>query len=151
MKPFIIALILASTATLPLAQAQTYQWKDGNGRTVISDTPPPGNIRPTKKESSIPSESTKAPDAPKTVAEREMDFKKRQQEAQEKANTESKERAANAEKKESCQRNRQHLAGLESGQRISNMDENGERRFMEDDERQNEITKARKFLADNCK
>ena len=41
----ILALAVASTATVIDANAQTYQWKDSSGRTVISDTPPPASVR----------------------------------------------------------------------------------------------------------
>lgn len=46
----IIALCL-SVACLG-ASAQTYRWVDGNGRTVVSDTPPPANARDVAKDAS---------------------------------------------------------------------------------------------------
>jgi hypothetical protein len=154
MKPLIIALTIASTAAFSLAQAQSYQWKDSNGRTIISDSPPPGGVRPAKTvppTGTANTEAAKPADAPKSMAERDMDFKKRQQEAKEKAEKEGKESAANAEKKENCQRARQQLAALESGQRISSTDASGERRFLEDAERQREIERTRKYVSDSCK
>ncbi|MDD2885616.1 MAG: glutaredoxin family protein [Dechloromonas sp.] len=42
---FILGLVLCCG----LAQAQTYRWVDRTGRTVISDTPPPGQIRQVEK------------------------------------------------------------------------------------------------------
>jgi hypothetical protein len=79
-----------------------------------------------------------------------MEFKKRQQEAKEKADKDSKSNAAKADQQENCQRARQQLAALESGQRIANTDANGERRFMEDDERQKEIQRTRKIISEKC-
>ena len=70
---------------------------------------------------------------------------------EEKADKESKESTANAEKKENCQRARQQLSALESGQRISSTDASGERRFLEDAERQREIERTRKYVSDSCK
>lgn len=152
MKAFISALLIASTATFPAAHAQTYQWKDSNGRTVISDLPPPGAARQSiKVDNSKPIDSGKAAEAPKTMAERDMDFKKRQQENREKADKEAKEAAANADRKENCTRARRQLAAMESGQRIGTYDANGERRFMEDAERQREIEQTRKFVTETCK
>lgn len=152
MKPLIIALAATLTVTSSLTMAQTYQWKDGNGRTVISDTPPPGAARqPRSIESSRSPESQQPTEAQKSMADKEMDFKQRQQEAREKADKERKESAANAEKNENCQRARQQLVALESGQRISSTDVNGERRYMEDAERQRETERTRKFLAETCK
>lgn len=46
----IIALCL-SAASLG-ASAQTYRWVDGNGRTIVSDTPPPANAREVAKDAS---------------------------------------------------------------------------------------------------
>ncbi|QKV56827.1 MAG: DUF4124 domain-containing protein [Dechloromonas sp.] len=67
-----------STATALTAHAQTYQWKDSSGRTVISDTPPPGSARdargiglsPPPSSSAPKAEAAKAADAPKTTAEK---------------------------------------------------------------------------------
>lgn len=152
-----VAACLVAAALPVTTSAQVYEWKDSNGRTVISDTPPPGGAKNTRSIASNPppSKATPAADgaaaAPKTTAEKDMEFKKRQQEAKEKADKAAKEQAAAAERKDSCDRARRQLAALESGVRISTSDEKGERRFMEDAERQQEIERARKFVADTCK
>ncbi len=46
MRPLILITLALCCS---LAQAQTYRWVDHNGRTVISDTPPPGKIRQVEK------------------------------------------------------------------------------------------------------
>ena len=38
-------LVLCLALCCAGVQAQTYRWTDANGRTVISDTPPPGQVR----------------------------------------------------------------------------------------------------------
>ena len=146
MKPSILTLLLLSTATFSAVHAQTYQWKDSQGRTVISDNPPPSSVRQAKTVSTDP---VKEPT--KSLAERDMNFKKRQQDSKEKAEKDNKESTAKTELKENCQRARQQLVALESGQRIASTDLNGERRFMEDAERQKEIERARKFVNESCK
>lgn len=88
----VFALGIASTAAIVPANAQTYQWKNSSGQTVISDTPPPrttlaprtigGNQQPKLDEEKS---TEKQADAPKTTAEKDLEFKKRQQEAKEKA------------------------------------------------------------------
>jgi glutaredoxin len=40
-----------AAASMPLAAAQLYQWKDAQGRTVYSDQPPPPNIRNAQQKS----------------------------------------------------------------------------------------------------
>lgn len=152
----VVACLIA--AALPAtSSAQVYQWKDSSGRTVISDTPPPPNAKGSRSIGSNPPPSTTTPAtegaaaAPKATAEKEMDFKKRQQEAKEKADKEAKEKAAAAENKENCERARRQLTALESGVRVAMADEKGERRFMEDAERQREIERTRKAVAETCK
>ena len=109
----VFALGIASTAAIVPANAQTYQWKNSSGQTVISDTPPPrttlaprtigGNQQPKLDEEKS---TEKQADAPKTTAEKDLEFKKRQQEAKEKAEKITKEQTAAAEKRENCERAR---------------------------------------------
>lgn len=147
-RALILALLCTSTASLTVL-AQTYQWKDSQGRTIISDTPPPPSIRQSRTV------ATPEPAAPassgKTLSERDMEFRKRQQEGKERSEKENKEAAAAAERKENCERARRQLTVLESGQRMSTIDANGERRFIEDAERQQEIERARRYVAETCK
>jgi len=155
----VIALLFASTATGISAQAETYQWKDSNGQTVVSDVPPPstakgrrsiGGVKPAVVSEAIPdkaADASKAADAPKTTAEKEFDFKKRQQEAKEKADKQ----VAEAEKRDNCERARRNLAALESNQPLNTYGDMGERKFMDATQRDQEIERARKFMAESCK
>jgi glutaredoxin len=50
MKPgFIMAAVWLAAASMPLAAAQLYQWKDAQGRTVYSDHPPPSGVTAQQK------------------------------------------------------------------------------------------------------
>lgn len=52
MKPGILLLAAwLAAASMPLAAAPLYQWKDAQGRTVYSDQPPPPNIRNAQQKS----------------------------------------------------------------------------------------------------
>jgi hypothetical protein len=125
---------------------------------VISDTPPPGYAKESARTiggkapgaNAVPA-TGKAPEAPKTFAEKDMDFKKRQQETSEKAEKSEKEKAAAADKRENCDRAQKQLALLESGQRIATTDDKGERQIMEDAERDKEMERARRFVSESCK
>lgn len=144
-----IAIAIAALLVTTMANAQIYQWKDENGKTVVSDKPPTGDTRPSRKiETGAPVPSA-APQ--KTMADREMDFRKRQQDAQQKTEKTQKEEAAAADKKENCERARRYLESLESGERIALHDDKGERYFMEDAQRQQEIAKARQATQTSCK
>jgi len=161
MKPYIpVAIGLAISFLLPSAHAQTCQWKDAAGHTVVSDTPPPGNVRDLRcvggtgfgatTPAAAPSAANNA-GAPKTIAEKDADFKKRQLENKEKADKDAKEQQAADARKENCERAKKVLASLESGRRVATVDEKGEQRIMEDNERQQETERARQGIADSCK
>ena len=162
--PLVFAVFLASTAALPAAYAQIYQWKDANGQTVVSDTPPPasaknrralGTAQPSVVKEKLATDKAedgvKAAAEPKTTAEKDLEFKKRQQEAKEKAEKHAKEQAAEAEKRENCERARRNLAALEANQPMAVMDEQGQRKMMDNSEREQEIERARRFMAETCK
>lgn len=140
-----VAVLLATT----VVHAQIYQWKDENGKTVISDKPPSGNVRSARKIDAEAPATNAAPQ--KSMADREMDFRKRQQETQEKTAQAQKEQQAAAEKKDNCEKVRRYLASLESGERIALRDDRGERYFMEDAQRQQEIAKTRQTAQESCK
>jgi len=147
MKRF--AVTVAALLAAGAVNAQIYQWKDASGKTVISDKPPTGNVRQARK---IEAEEPVASSAPaKTTADREMDYRKRQQEAQEKSDKAQKEEKAAADKKENCERARRYLQTLESGERIGLRDNNGERYYMEDAQREQETAKARQTVQSACK
>ncbi|MDP3638645.1 MAG: DUF4124 domain-containing protein [Azonexus sp.] len=158
MKPdLIFALVIASTAAVVSAHAQTYQWKDSTGRTVISDTAPPRTTPAPRAIGSMQAQpvdgetlAEKQIEAPKTTVEKNLEFKKRQQEAKEKAEKEAKEQTASAEKRENCDRARRNLATLESDQPMAILDEKGERKIMDTSLRSQEMERARRFMAETC-
>lgn len=149
-----LAFCLVASLQFSMASAQVYQWKDSTGRTVISDSPPPTTSKSSRTVSSAPATDSAAVavgSAPKTTAEKDLDFKKRQQEAKQKAEREAKEQLAAADRKDNCERAKQHLATLESGERLVTRDESGERRFLDDAQRQQEIERTRRVMTETCK
>jgi hypothetical protein len=148
---------MALTVTAMNASAQTYQWKDSAGHTVISDTPPPGSAKEGSRTiggktpvTNTPG-ATKPAEAPKTFAEKDMDFKKRQQESAEKSAKDAKDKSLAAEKRDNCDRAQKQVALLESGQRIATLDEKGERRILDEAEQANEMERARRVANESCK
>ena len=150
MKPALLfAVAVALTATsLPIV-AQTYQWKDSNGRTIVSDSPPPASARQSRTLPGINSPG-KVPETPKSLAERDMEFKKRQQVSKTQADQAERENTANASRKENCELARRQIALLESGQRVAGTDEHGGRRLLDDAGREREKELMRQFLTDHC-
>jgi len=150
----IFALAIASTAAAVSAHAQSYQWRDSNGRLVISDRPPPASVRDARPVNPAPPPAaSSAPEstAPRTTAEQNMEFRKRQQEARERSDKEAKEAAATAQKRENCERARNQLATLESGNhRLVVPDGKGGEVFVEGDVKEAEMERTRKIIAESC-
>ncbi len=152
-------LAIALMATAFGVGAETYQWKDSNGQTVVSDTPPPSSAKSRRSLGGVqpavvsekPADSAKPPEGPKTTAEKDMDFKKRQQEAKEKADKQAKEQASEAEKRDNCERAKRNLTALENNQPMVTLDENGQRKVMDTSMREQEMERARRFIAEACK
>lgn len=144
------------------AQAQVYKCLDANGRTVYSQNPcPPSMKRETMQRGGIPPASAVAPagaadkasksDAkPKTAADQEQDFRKRQQD-QAKASKDADQKSAEAQAKDAnCRNARQRLAQYEIGGRISQINDKGERYYMEDAQIETEKARARADVSQSC-
>lgn len=161
-----LGLMLACGA----AQAQLYHYKDANGRTVYSDSPPPpgtpaGNIlKAPKLNQAAPPPAAAAGDAkaapgdpktadkdkkdgPKTTAEREADYKKRQAEAEKKAKEDSEKQAAETQRQARCAALQQNVAAMQAGQRMKKFDANGQPYFIEDNERAADVAKAQQEMS----
>ena len=147
MKPFALAVVALLVATA--AGAQVYEWKDDKGKTHYSDKPPVETSRVQKisePEPSAPRSSTQ-----KTTADRELEFRKRQKDAQENAEKAQNEQAVGVDRNASCENARRALEMLESGERIALRDNQGERYYMDESQRQQEAVKARQVMQSSCK
>lgn len=163
LKPALLACALGFAVP---AMAQ-YVWLNENGTKQYSDMPPPSSV-PDKRiikapGNSLPKNSAKAPEggtapdaaastkpgAVMTTAERNADFQKRKLEQAEKDKKESEDSKSKADKSKNCERARNYQRVLESGQRISQTDKDGERTFMGDDERDHESQEAKRIV-DQC-
>jgi hypothetical protein len=168
-----LLVVLAVAWALPVA-AQ-WAWKDDNGRLVYSDRPPPANVKPgnivhqpsrptatpAPTPTSTPSTTAAAsgdtqktadgtPAAPKSLAEQEMEFRKRQQEradAEKKAQDEQQKAVAKAAE---CERARGYLKSLDEGIRIARTDASGNREFLDDSQRAAEVQRTRQIVQTTC-
>ncbi|MDR1646504.1 MAG: DUF4124 domain-containing protein [Zoogloeaceae bacterium] len=141
-------VFLAITVAVPV-HAQVYKWKDASGQTVISDTPQPGSGKPVVRP---PANGAPAAtqEAPKSLADQEMDFKKRQQTQQEAAAKAAQDQTQANSKQANCERVQKNKAMLESGQRMRTMGPDGKPVYIDDQQRQQEIDRANKALTENC-
>ena len=150
-----------------------WAWKDGNGRVVYSDRPPPAGVKsesivkqPGNAQTVLPpqqvgtaadsqrpateSRPAAASNAPKTVAEQEKEFRKRQIERAKAEKKAQDEQARNATKAAECERAKGYLKAVENGQRIARTDASGNREFLDDSQRAAEAERTRKIVQSAC-
>jgi hypothetical protein len=162
MKRFSVALGLALCVALQ-ASAQMYKWVDSDGKVQYSDKPPPSNIKTEKlrdpaRAASAPAASEgkggtqkdAAKAAPKTAAEQDQAFRKRQLDAAKAQQEEAKKQAGARDRAENCKRANAALANLQIGGRQMRIDEKGERVFLDDQQIVQETAKAREEAAAAC-
>jgi len=156
LRVLVLGLMLAFAAA---ASAQLYRWVDKDGKVRYSDTPPPGakatTLRPPPGSSAPPpaagdAASKGARKGPMTPAEQEADFRKRQVDAQKAREKDDQAGRDGQAKQDNCARARETLSSLESGQRIARTNANGERYYVDDDQRAAETEKARQSVNSWC-
>lgn len=161
-------LLLTLPATLTLA-GEIYTWRDSSGRVHYSDTPPasgpqartlrgavvevPANPAAAAGQSGGAGQTQAGakPGGAKSIQEQDLEFRKRRAQAAEEQAKKDKELAIAEDKRRNCEEAKSRLAALESGQRIARFNAQGEREFLEDDQRAAEIDRARKTVSDWCK
>ena len=129
------------------AHAALYKWTDAQGRVVYSDQPPSGNVKSEQLRGAPPPAN---PNAAKELAQREADFRKRQDDAAKAEAKAAKDQATSAEHAENCAQLRAELKQLtESQLAIYRYNEKGEREIMDDDARAKERAKVNALVRDN--
>lgn len=168
------ALAIATVAAAYMSGAAgQWAWKEDSGRVVYSDRPPPANIKSTQilrqpavaapapapqaatpggtaADGEKPAASAAGSSAPKSVAERDMEFRKRQQERADSERKAQEEQQKTAAKAADCERSRGYLRSLEDGVRISRTDASGNREILDDAQRATEIERTRKSIQQLC-
>lgn len=161
-----IALFAVAFLAAASTQAQVYKCVDAAGKVVYSQDPCPANMKSdtmTRNRPSAPvappadSSADKAAKgdaaknaAPKTAAEQEQAFRKRQLD-QAKAAKESGQKAAETQQKaENCRSARERLTQFEIGGRMSRINAQGERYYLEDAQIEQEKARARGDVALFC-
>jgi hypothetical protein len=155
------ALLCAMCLTL-LAQpaAAQWKWRDANGRVTVSDLPPPRDVPPQNilqrpdtvvRPAAMPASAAASAPTPAPAVDRELQAR-RDAAAQEQAAREKAEAAKLADQRaENCRNARQHLAALDSGQRLARFNDKGEREILDDRQRAAESRRARDVIASDCR
>jgi Domain of unknown function (DUF4124) len=157
----LLVAVLGATAALPAA-AQ-WKWKDKAGQTQYSDIPPPAGTpdadilqRPTQaaapRPAAPPASGAAAPAlAPPKGVDPELEAKRKKAEADAAAKKRVEDEKTAMAKLDNCSRARANLNVIDSGQRISRVNAQGEREYLDDQARAAEAQRMRTIIASDCK
>ena len=157
MKKYLFILLMLSSAN---AAADLSKWVDANGNVQYSDQPPPANVKAktlhsTSNTPALTSASgvaaSSAPPAGKTLAEREAELKKAQKAKKDAADKAAQEQARKDADNANCEASKQNLRTLQEGIRMVEINANGERSYISDEQRQQRIAKAQQNISTFCK
>ena len=159
---WLLAASLLAVAAAP-AHAQ-WKWRDKNGQITASDLPPPRDVadkdvlqRPaaaTARANVAPAVAASAP-APAMPAsapvDRELEARKQASEQDKKAKAKADEARLASQRADNCNRARSQASALDSGQRITRINDKGEREVIDDQARADESRRTRAVIASDCK
>lgn len=157
----------------PAAQAQ-YKWKDAQGQLHVSDLPPPREVpernilqRPTGSRAAArpavaPPAAASAPataaaarasaaSSPGAPVDAELQRRRQQQEQQAAQQAQAEAQRQAALRADNCQRARNQLALLQSGQRMMRLDAAGQPVVLDDAGRQADIQRTEQVIRSDCR
>jgi len=148
-------------ATLPAA-AQ-WKWKDARGQVVISDTPPPREIperdvlqRPTlvlqrsTAQAAPPASAPAADAAAKARVDPELEARRKKAESEQQDKQKAEEQKVAAARADNCKRARAYADTLNSGIRLTRLNDKGEQVYLDDSQRAAELQRARQAISTDC-
>lgn len=156
MRRYLIAVLMLLTTH---ALAEVNKWVDENNHVHYSDQPPPVDAKAKKLRSTSNSEDSSNVDSaakssqparPKTVAEREAELRKAQQEKKQAAAKNAQKLAEEEAKRTNCANAQRRLRTLQDGAPITEIDADGERSYLDDEQRQQRITKTQQDINNLC-
>lgn len=148
--------LLFLALTSPLTAAEISKWVDAQGRVHYSDQPPPGVVVKKIDPPPPPLPTPKAvkdalKSGPKTVAEKDLDYRKRKVDAEETAEKNKKSDAEAKLKLDNCTNAKASLRARQEGVRMFTLNEQGERVYPDDTERAQLVANAQKEVDSWCK
>ncbi len=149
-------------ALAPAPADAQWVWRDKDGQVNASDRPPPRDIaakdiitRPTPepRRSAAPliAASGAAASAPASALERELQARKRAAEQEQAAKARADDERTAAVRADNCRSARSQMSALESGQRITRINDKGEREVLDDRGLADEQRRTRDAISANCR
>lgn len=175
MRPVALPLLLTLALLSALPAWAQYRWKDANGQVHASDLPPPREVpekdilkRPSRDARPAAPQGTAASPAPARATsataasaaparpasgnvDPELATRRQQAEAQARARASADEERNAALRADNCQRAREQLARLDSGQRLLRQNALGEQVVMDAAARSSDAQAARRVMASDCR
>ena len=175
MRPVALPLLLTLALLSALPAWAQYRWKDANGQVHASDLPPPREVpekdilkRPSRDAKPAAALGTVASPAPGKAApanaanaaparpasgpvDPELAARRQQAEAQARARASADEERGAALRADNCQRAREQLARLDTGQRLLRQNAQGEPMVMDEAARNSDAQAARRVMASDCR
>ena len=154
MPKMLLALLLCVLASSALGET-VYKWVDEQGGTHYGSTPPPDQkAQEIHPKSSAPAGTADAQHPQKSWQEQEREFLQRRVERKEdqwkKEQAEAKAQQEERARKESCVAARGNLQILKQGRPVYQVDEKGERTYLNDKERKAQIEQYQKDIERYC-
>ena len=170
LKPSHLPALLAALLTLSLigpAQAQ-WKWRDTAGKIQYSDRPPPPGVQDKDILQRPPGQALQvitvlppgtAPSAPAPApvasgpskAEQDQAARQKQQDQEQLAKQKDAERKNAQVKRENCARAQENMKMLQDGGRINRLNENGERAYLDDAQRAQEVRRTQDTINSECR
>lgn len=170
-QKLLLAAVSAAALACPMPASAQWAWRDAAGKMVYSDQPPPKSVpaknivrqpaapavarqAPTPEAPAEAAADSKAPPArpgTPTVAEREIESRRRQQQLAEADKKAADEEAQRAHSAENCERLRAYQRALEGGHRIARVNAAGEKEILGDAQRTAEVERTRAQIEQQCR
>ena len=166
--PSLVAACLISLVAAGASAQSVWKWRDASGQVHISDAPPPHDVpdknilqrpggAPARAAEAAP-QAAAAASAAASGVDSELQKRKAKAEKADKEKVDKDvvdkvvlEKKNAAIKADNCQRAQTSAKALESGVRIARMNASGEREYLDDKQRADELKRAQDNIAQNCK
>jgi len=141
-----ILVLACALAASTAAFGQLYKWVDKDGKVHYSDQPPPA-----QQSKQLNLNTGVASPPARSAIERDKEIEKGRVEAREKAKVASEKERKSEIDQQNCKAARAYLKTVESGVRVSTMDDKGEQVILDDEQIAAERVKAQKAVDEACK
>jgi hypothetical protein len=141
-----ILVLACALAASTAAFGQLYKWVDKDGKVTYSDQPPPA-----QQSKQLNLNTGVASPPTRSAIERDKEIEKGRVEAREKAKVASEKERKSEIDQQNCKAARAYLKTVESGVRVSTVDDKGEQVILDDEQIAAERVKAQKAVDEACK